>query len=406
MKKRMDIIKKMSFTRFGGTEEELKCAQYLQDIIRNLGVECELEAFEVQGADIEKASLKVIEPYEKEINCLAYIGCANCEKLTGEAILFRNNDQAMLAQCKDKIVIIDGFLRYWTYKDIYEAGAKAVICSNGFLYDDNRDVMQLELRKIHQEIGKLPVLQINIKDVMSFMNKKTVKLEMTIKQQEKTMESHNVVARIKGQSDQNIVCCAHYDSSYLSKGSWDNASGSVGIIALIEYFVKNRPLHNLTFVLCGSEERGLLGSKAFVDKHEEELSKIALNINIDMIGSKMGNFLACCSSEMKLVDYLSYLALIKGKSLKSYQGVYSSDSTPFADKGIPAMSFGSFTGTTPIHCRYDEPSFVKEDILDDDISFITEFVDQMANAVVIPVKKEIPANIKEELDKYLMRKRP
>ena len=35
------------------------------------------------------------------------------------------------------------------------------------------------------------------------------------------------------------------------------------------------------------EERGLLGSKAYVRDHEEELDKIVLNINLDMIGTYM-----------------------------------------------------------------------------------------------------------------------
>ena len=41
-----------------------------------------------------------------------------------------------------------------------------------------------------------------------------------------------------------------------------------------------------------------------------------------------------------------------------------------------------------------------------DIEFIQSFTDRMANAVQIPVKREIPDNMKERLDEYLGRKRP
>ena len=39
------------------------------------------------------------------------------------------------------------------------------------------------------------------------------------------------------------------------------------------------------------------------------------------------------------------------------------------------------------------------------MKFITAFTTRMANAVRLPVAKEIPDNIKEKLDEYLLRKR-
>ena len=51
------------------------------------------------------------------------------------------------------------------------------------------------------------------------------------------------------------------------------------------------------------EERGLLGSKAYV-RDQEELDKIVLNINLDMIGTYMGKFIARVSAEDKLSQML------------------------------------------------------------------------------------------------------
>ena len=47
-------------------------------------------------------------------------------------------------------------------------------------------------------------------------------------------------------------------------------------------------------MFCGSEERGLLGSKAYVRDHEAELEKIVLIINLDMIGTYMGKIYRMC----------------------------------------------------------------------------------------------------------------
>ena len=43
--------------------------------------------------------------------------------------------------------------------------------------------------------------------------------------------------------------------------------------------------------------------------------------------------------------------------------------------------------------------------MEKDIDFIVKFTDRMANAKCCPVSKEIPENMKEELDIYLLRKR-
>ena len=42
----------------------------------------------------------------------------------------------------------------------------------------------------------------------------------------------------------------------------------------------------------------------------------------------------------------------------------------------------------------------------EDIDFIVAFAKRMANSKLCPVAKEMPDNMKEKLDEYLMRKRP
>jgi Zn-dependent M28 family amino/carboxypeptidase len=160
-------------------------------------------------------------------------------------------------------------------------------------------------------------------------------------------------------------------------------------------------------VFCGSEERGLLGSKAYVRDHEAELGKIALDINLDMIGTYMGKFIAKISAEEKLAHYLEYMGAELGFPVAASVGVYSSDSTPFADKGVPAVSLARIAprSVAPIHCRYDRPELLSMEQLQRDIAFIAEFTRRMACAAFCPVSREIPENVKKELDEYLFRKR-
>ena len=121
----------------------------------------------------------------------------------------------------------------------------------------------------------------------------------------------------------------------------------------------------------------------------------------------MGKFIACCTSETALVNYVSYFANELGFQVRAYQDVYSSDSTPFADKGIPAISFARIapSQTATIHNSYDTKAVLKVEQIQQDISFIYSFAQRMVNASRCPVKREMPDNMKEKLDEYLLRKR-
>ena len=126
-----------------------------------------------------------------------------------------------------------------------------------------------------------------------------------------------------------------------------------------------------------------------------------------MIGCIMGKFIACCTSEEKLVHYISYMASELGFGINARQGVYSSDSTPFADKGVPAVSFARIApqNTATIHNSYDTAALMMGDHMVKDIEFITAFTARMACAAYCPVAREMPDNMKEKLDIYLSRKR-
>ena len=127
-----------------------------------------------------------------------------------------------------------------------------------------------------------------------------------------------------------------------------------------------------------------------------------------MIGCIMGKFHGVSTAEEKLVHYLSYFAMERGFGLESTQGVYSSDSTPFADQGVPAVSFARIApgNTATVHNRYDTAAVMKGEQMEADVAFITAFADRMANAKHCPVARTIPDNMKIKLDEYLNRKRP
>ncbi len=397
------IFTDTAYVRTGGSAEELTCAEYLRQCCADRGVEAKLESFPVDMATIHTATL---EADGELIPCKGYL-CAGSRVVEGELFYLPHADKYNLSLCKDKIVLIDGYLGAWMYKDLVEAGVVGFITYDGNANYADYDIDQRELRSYITDGKKIPGVNINAKSAIALVEKGVSHVKITLRQDEYMGQSRNVVAEMPGEIADTIVFTAHYDSTSLSQGAYDNMSGCIGLLGIMDYFRDHPHRYGLRFVFCGSEERGLLGSKAYVAAHEGELPKIALNINIDMIGSIMGKFIACCTSEVELVHYIAYLALEKGFTSYTYQDIYSSDSTPFADKGIPAVSFARSapTNTATIHNSYDTMAVMKSAHVLADTQFICAFADRMANAVTCPVKREMPDNMKEKLDRYLLRKR-
>ena len=369
-----------------------------------MGLTAELEPFDVDMANIKKAVLTVDG---KEITCKGYL-CAGSGEVEAPLYYLTDTDRQSLAQCKGKIVLFDGYLRYWIYHDMLDNGAVGCISYDGNANYADRDIDQRELRSYVSKGRKVPCVNINAKDAIEIVNSNAKTAKIQLEQDEYKGNSHNVVLDLPGENGKTIVLTAHYDSTSLSQGAYDNMSGSIGLIGIAQYFANHPHKFGLRFIWCGSEERGLLGSKAYCAAHEEELKDIDFVVNLDMIGSIMGKFIACCTSEEKLVHYISYMGFEKGFQVSAYQDVYSSDSTPFADKGVPAVSFARAAAgnVATIHNSYDTVAVMKTEHMQEDIDFIIKFVDRMANAVTCPVAKEMPDNMKQKLDEYLFRKRP
>lgn len=397
------IFEETAYVRMGGSKEEFACAQYIQKKCAEFGAAAEIEAFEVEMAEIKEAELWADG---EQIPCKGYL-CAGNAEVEAPFYYLTTEDAYALRECRGKIVMIDGYLRYWTYQDLLEHGALGIITYDGNANYADEDIDQRELRSFVSKGKKLPCVNINAKQAIALINRDVKTAKIVLKQDEYQGKSHNIVLDLPGEIEETIVLTAHYDSTSLSQGAYDNMSGSIGLLAIAKEYQKKPHRYGLRFVWCGSEERGLLGSKAYVAAHEAELKKLVLNINLDMIGCIMGKFIAVCTAEEKLVHYLSYLGLEEGFCMKASQEVYSSDSTPFADKGVPAVSFARIAPnhTATIHNSYDTLAVMKMSHMEKDIAFISKFVERMANAACIPVGRDIPENMKEKLDVYLLRKR-
>ena len=399
------IFKDTDYVHRSGTAEEKAVADYLAARCAALGVPAKLEEFAVPMAEIESAS---VTADGREVPCRGFALCGSGEA-EGELYYMPGTDPVSVAGAKDKIVLAEGQgVGRFVYQDLMKAGAKGILFQYGNVNYPNRDIDERELRdKVVGEEKRVPCAMLHTADAAKLVKAGTKRVRIAVQQKQWEGKSHNVVAEMPGARDQWIVLTAHYDTTALSHGAYDNMSGCVGLLGVMEALRGKKLNYSLRFVFCGSEERGLLGSHAYTEAHESELAVVVLNINLDMIGSTLGKFIACVSAEEALAHYLTYMGGELGFPVAAKTGVYSSDSTPFADKGVPAVSLARIAGRdfAPIHCRYDRADVLSMAQLRRDVDFIAEFARRMACAAVCPVGRELPEKVKEDLEVYLGRKR-
>lgn len=402
--KMFELLRKLAFVRYSGTKEEYDAMNILKDEVISYCDDVEVDEFEVDYNEIKEATLEIVEPINKNFVVKGILGCGNHD-ITKEFKYVQNIDDADLLDVKDKIVLINAtYLRKKTYEKLVKANVSGIIAIDTSLYNRNEELKLIELRKECKDIKILPCVLMKTSDAETLVKINPKLVHIKINQYEGKALSHNLIVTIKGQIDETICYSAHYDSVYTSQGVYDNASGCVGLVELIKYFSENKPYRTLKFIFMGSEEIGLKGSLHYCEKYP--LNDHVLNINLDMIGVTLGYDIACISASNNFVSYTDYFAKINGFPINVYAGVYSSDSTPFADKGVPSMSFARLSNGLgkQIHSTKDDLRFMSKDKMKDTLNFIILFSETLINAKVFPIKKEIDNTIKDQLDIYFKRK--
>lgn len=111
----------------------------------------------------------------------------------------------------------------------------------------------------------------------------------------RSLKMDNVLAYIPGKrSDEYVIVGAHFDhlgvdetlaDDKIYNGADDNASGVSAVLQIARAFALSgeKPLRNVIFAFWDGEEKGLLGSKHFV-QHCPFLKQIKGYLNFDMIG--------------------------------------------------------------------------------------------------------------------------
>lgn len=348
----IEFLSKEDNARVAGCEGEKKASLYLKEQLEDLELNAEIHEFELDRPvsigigtlNINEEMLKIKSfnggcPIPKDLNNeLVYIGFATKEDIDNHKDL------------KGKIALIKRGKNSFAHKVslAYEGGAACIIIFNNSegigTGSVGKIVPPIPILGMSLESGEklLKIIEENSKAFLTFDN-----FNIDIEYHNKST-SHNVLGELQLQNKtadtKTIVLGAHLDCAS-SPGASDNATGVSVMLEVARLLctteVQNKLTHNILFVAFGSEEIGLLGSKALVEKFKSEniLSNIDYMINLDMVG--VGTEINVFNLDNILSKEISDLAV---KHIKAGQGVFggaytnmnSSDHASFEYEDIPA----------------------------------------------------------------------
>ncbi|MBL7803152.1 MAG: M28 family peptidase [Saprospiraceae bacterium] len=222
-------------------------------------------------------------------------------------------------------------------------------------------------------------------------NFKAIKLksdiEVRLEKESSRLEGVNVVGVIEGSDEklkkEYVFITAHYDhlgmsdTSRIFYGADDNASGTAAVIEIAKAFAEAKkqgkgPKRTVVCMLVCGEEKGLLGSKFYVEFPLFPLDKTVVDINIDMIGrvderhANNPDYVYVIGSD-RMSTALHQINEDANKTYTKMELDYRynakddpnhfyerSDHYNFAERGIPAIFY--FNGTHPdYHKTTDTP---------------------------------------------------
>lgn len=196
-----------------------------------------------------------------------------------------------------------------------------------------------------------------------------------------SVDTENVAAIIEGSEFPNeyIVLSAHLDhigthDGQINNGADDDGSGTVALMEIAEAFKQasiqgHPPKRSIVFLHVSGEEKGLLGSKYYVENPLYPLTQTVANLNIDMIGrldpkrdDKDPNYIYLIGSDKLSQELHDISEAINDKYSKlkldytfnadddPNRFYYRSDHYNFAKNNIPVIFY--FNGT---HEDYHQP---------------------------------------------------
>ena len=178
------------------------------------------------------------------------------------------------------------------------------------------------------------------------------------------LKSQNVLAKIVGakRPDESLLYAAHWDAygvdpadptgKVIRPGAVDDAVGVAGVIETARAFKAGpAPDRTIVFAAWTGEERGLLGSEYYAQRHEADLSKMVANYTYDVLqtGGPARDVVLVGSGQNELEAHLAGIAAKHDRTITPDPRperalFYRADHFSVAKRGVPTVLFMGMSG--------------------------------------------------------------
>ncbi|MEH6949012.1 M28 family metallopeptidase [Bacillus sp. JJ634] len=393
--------------RVGGLEGEQRSASYIANTLKSYGYDVEFQYFPVADQFIANVSLNDETVWE--------MGAAPNGKISDEAVkgqvVFVEDGTSLSdfsADTAGKIVVMARASTVAGYQaqvdNAVKAGAKGVILQSLVGSRGNYgQAFNPSLAKKY-DVPVFGASYIHGEWMKEEMAKGSVEVSLTAKHYS-NLKSVNVIAtkapKGKTKDTKEVILGAHHDSVVGALGANDNASGVGLMLELARVYKGYNTDKELKFIAFGSEERGLLGSRYYVDQlSQEQRDRIEAVFVPDMVATnydKAKNLYAMTvDGTTNAITNASTAAGARLGNSDILPGTFgSSDHVPFHNAGIPAALFiwMGIDSWNPLVYHIEKVYHTPQDTMEDNISAerMQSALDIIGSGLFDTVRKDVPA---------------
>jgi len=184
----------------------------------------------------------------------------------------------------------DLFNEYYRAPGIIANAVKGKALAIAFTSSREHDVLYRHINAMNGNLDVIPQVLLAREDAerIARLLAHGQKVQMAISMPNKVgpkITTSNVVAESKGSELPNeiVILGAHLDSWELGTGALDNGCNAALVIDSLRAIKAAgvRPRRTIRFILFSGEEEGLLGSRAYVEAHRNELDNVVAELVLD-----------------------------------------------------------------------------------------------------------------------------
>jgi aminopeptidase YwaD len=393
--------------RPGGLQAEHESAEYIASVLKGYGYDVEYQYFPVADQYIAQVALADGTKWQM---AAAPNGKVSKEAVTGEVIFVEGGGSLsdFPADTAGKIVVMPRASTTAGYRtqvnNAVEAGAVGVILQSLVGSRGNYGQTFNPSLTTNVDIPVFGAAFIQGEWLKEQLAEGPVEISLTA-EHFSNLQSVNVIAtkapKVKTADTKEVILGAHHDSVVGAPGGNDNASGVGLMLELARVYKGYNTDKELKFIAFGSEERGLLGARYYVDQlNQEQRDNIEAVFVPDMVATSYGpakNLYAMTpNGSTNVVTDSTVAAGARLGNSDILPGTFgSSDHVPFHNAGIPAALFiwMGVDSWNPLVYHIEKVYHTPQDTIEDNVSpeRMKSALDIIGAGLFDVVRKDVPA---------------